>query len=62
MHGVINTAFDGVQQQFGTFPGGINKHFLLFADVEDRIDKDARYEQGNGGCYYACREATKHAW
>jgi len=49
MHGVIDAALDGVQEQFGTFTGGVDQLRLLVADVEGRIHEYAADQQGNGG-------------
>jgi hypothetical protein len=47
MHGVIDTALNGMKQQFGTLTGGINQLRLLVTDVKGRIDEDTAHQQGD---------------
>ena len=60
MHGVIYAAFNGMQQQFGTFPGGIYQHIVLTPDVEGSIYEYTGDKQGDGGDYDAGCQAFKH--
>ena len=59
MHGVIDTALNGVQQQFGTLSGGIDKLRLLVSDVEGRIQEDTADQQSDGGSDDAGCQALK---
>ena len=45
MHGVVDTVFYGVKQQFGALSGRVDELGLLIPDVEARIDKNAADQQ-----------------
>jgi hypothetical protein len=60
VHGVVDAVLYGVQEEFGAFAGGIDELGLLVPNVEKGIDKDAAYQQGDGGNYYPGCEALEH--
>jgi hypothetical protein len=60
MHGVIDAVLDGVKEEFGAFAGGIDELGLLVTNIEKGIDKDATYQQRDGGDYDPGCEALEH--
>ena len=60
MHGVIDTVFNGMQKEFGTFASSVDKLRLLMTHIEKGIEKDAAHQKGyrskdDSGC-----QAFKH--
>lgn len=51
VHSVIDTALNGVKQQFGALTGGIDQLQLLVTDVVSCIYEYAAYQQGDS-CNY----------